>query len=244
MKITDMNLTIGCRDSEGQLIDMEYLLALMEQYQISHGVCYHQHAKLDPKEGNGKMAALAAKTGGKVGVCAVLDPVLGAENLPGTGTLTERLSAFKPEALRVYPDDCRIPFHPFYWEEILDAANTLGLPLILDCGYTPEFWCRMPDMAAQYPDIKFVLLRQGCCGGRAIFPLLQNRKNVYFTMERMTDHLQIEEIAEKCGCDGLLFGSGYPERPHAGALGLALYADISAADREKILYKNWEGILV
>ena len=65
---------------------------------------------------------------------------------------------------------------------------------------------------------------------------------MYFTIERMLDNLQIEEIEEKCGCDKLLFGSGYPERPHAGALGLVMYANITAENREKILSKNWGGM--
>lgn len=242
MKIIDMNLTLGGRDSIGKEMDLAYLLDLMADYRIDHGVCYHQHALLDPKDGNTKMASLVKESDGKLSVCAVLDPILGAENLPGAGSLQDRLAAFKPACLRIFPTFVRLPFHAFYWKEILDAANALSLPLIVDYEYNDEFFCNIPDISAQYPNVKFILIRQGCCQGRRIFPLLQKRKNVYFTMERMLDNLQIEEIEEKCGCDRLLFGSGYPERPVTGALGLAMYADITAENREKILYKNWEGM--
>jgi len=240
MKLIDINLTLGGRDSVGKEIDLAYLLALMDDYRIDHGVCYHQYALLDPKEGNTQMAALAKESGGRLSVCAVLDPILGAENLPGEGTLQARLAAFQPACLRIFPAFVRLPFHAFYWDEILDAANFLSLPLIVDCNYDNEFFCNIPDISAQYPNIKFILLRQGCCQGRRIFPLLQKRKNVYFTIERMLDNLQLEEIEEKCGLDKLLFGSGYPERPVAGALGLAMYANITAENREKLLYRNWE----
>ena len=242
MKITDVNLTIGTVDSAGKEIDLDYLLALMEDYRIDHGVCFHQHALLDPKDGNSKMAALAKESNGKLSVCAVLDPALGADCLPGDGTLKERLQAFGPACLRVFPELCRIPFHSFYWEEILEAADALGLPLIVDYEYTTEFLCNIPTVCQEYPNVKFVMIRMGCCQSRQIFPLLRKRQNVYFTVERMTDTLQIEEINEKCGCDRLLFGSGFPERPHAGVLGLAMYADIPAKTREKILYKNWEEL--
>ena len=242
MKCIDVNLTLGGRDSLGKEIDLFYLLGLMEDYRIDYGICYHQHALLDPKDGNSKMDALAKESGGKLRVCAVLDPALGAENLPGEGTLQERLAVFKPACLRIFPAFVRLPFHPFYWEEILDAANGLSLPLLIDYEYNDEFFCNIPDISARYPNIKFVLVRQGCCQGRRIFPLLQKRENVYFTVERMLDNLQLEEIEETCGCDKLLFGSGYPERPHAGALGLVMYADITAENREKILYKNWEAM--
>lgn len=242
MKIIDMNLCVGCRDSEGKLINLDYLLSLMEDYCICYGTCYHMYAKVDPREGNRIMAQLSAHSGGKIGVCAVLDPILGKDNLLGTGSLKERLEQFQPEAIRVFPDECRVPFDPFYWNEILDAVNALKLPLIIDCGYSGDFLVRLPDIADKYPNIKFILLGQGCCNSRVIIPLLTDRSNVFFTIERMTDNLQLEEINEICGCGKLLFGSGYPARPHAGALGLVLYADIPMPEREKILYKNWEAI--
>ena len=239
-RIIDVNLTIGCRDHAGKLIDLPHMLALMEDYRIDTGVCYHQHAIMDPKSGNAKMAELAQKSNGKLQVCAVLDPILGPDNLPGEGTLQQRLAAFRPACVRVFPSIVRLPFHEFYWQPILEAADVLKLPMIVDCDYPDDFFCNIPDISARYRHIKFVLVRQGCCQGRRILPLLQKRANVYFTIERMLDNLQLEEIEEKCGCDRLLFGSGFPERPHSGALGLVLYANITEANREKILSKNWE----
>ena len=244
MRITDINLNIGSRDNNNQIVNINQLLDLMEEYHISHGVCYNTYAKLDPKEGNRTMAQLSMQTGGKIGVCAVLDPVLGADNLPGEGDLKERLKQFAPEALRIFLDDARVPFHPLYWEEILDAANTLHLPLIIDGDYSKDFFAFLPDVATQYPQIKFILLKLGFCYSRAIFPLVTKRNNIYFTIEKMTDHMQIEEICGVNGCGKLLFGSGYPARPHAGTLGLVLYADISAEDRDRILFKNWEEMHV
>ena len=244
MKIIDVNLSIGGRDSEGQLIDSERLLSVMGDFRVSHGVCYHQYAKLDPKYGNTIMAEISKHSGGKLGVCAVLDPVLGEENLPGEGDLKARLEQFQPEAIRIFPDECRVPFHPFYWGKILDVANALSLPLIVDCSYSGEFLTRLPDITAQYPQVKFILVGHGFCNSRSVFPLLTMRNNVYFTIERMLDNLLIEEIYEVCGCGNLLFGSSYPLRSPAGALGLALYANIPAAEREKILSKNWEEMQI
>lgn len=238
----DVNMSLGGRDHTGRIVDFACLLHLMEDYRITRSVCYHQHALLDPREGNAEMARLAAESQGRLGVCAVLDPVLGAENLPGTGTLPERLRAFAPDCLRVFPAAVRTPFHPFYWAEILEAADALRFPLIVDDAYTDEFFCNIPAISANYPNAKFILLREGCCQSRRIFPLLRKRENVYFTIERMLDYGQLEEIQEKCGCRRLLFGSGYPERPHAGPLGLLLYADITEENRERISHKNWEEI--
>ena len=242
MKIIDINVSLGNRDHAGREVTLESLLAVLADYRIDRAVCYHAHALLDPKDGNGKMAALASKSGDKLSVCAVLDPILGADNLPGEGTLQERIAAFKPACLRVFPDMARVPFHPLYWAEILEAANALGLPLIVDCEYDNNFYTNLPQVATQYPNVKLILIREGCCRSRRIVPLLQKRDNVYFTTEKMLDNLQLEELEERCGCDKLLFGSGYPELPHSGALGLALYANITPENRAKILHKNWEGL--
>ncbi len=242
MRIIDMNMFLGGRDALGKPVTNDMLLETLEAYQIEHAVCYHTYALLDPQHGNGLMAEAARNSRHKLGVCAVLDPILGAACLPGEGNLTERLRSFAPEAARIFPDNARTVFHPFYWEEILSAANALSLPLIVDCEYTAEFFCQLPDISAQYPCIKFVLIRYGLCRSRHIMPLLQKRSNVYFTIEQMLDYLQIEEINEKYGCGRLLFGSGYPALPPDGALGTAIYASIPVADRQKILAHNWEAI--
>lgn len=243
MKIIDVNMSIGHKDYRGNIVTEKDIVSLIEEYHIDHAVCYHAHTWLDPKDGNTKMAQIAANSQGKIGLCLVLDPILGAENLPGQGSLQERIAALKPQCLRVFPKMCRVPFHPFYWEEILKAANALSLPLIVDEPYKPEFFCHLPNTSAQYPNVKFVLIEQGCCEGRRIYPLATKCNNVYFTCERMLDNQQIEEMEARGCCEKLLFGSGYPNRPHAGALGLVLYANISQDNREKILSKNWEAMV-
>ncbi len=242
MKIIDMNVVLGGRDADGKTLDLTGLLMLMDCYRIDEAVAWHHHAALDPKDGNRKMQQLAEASQGRVRACAVLDPILGAENLPGTGSLQERLAQYRPACIRIFPAANRMVLHPFYWEEILEAAQVLALPLIIDGEYGPDVFCNLPQMSVQYPDIKFILVHYGACNGRHIMPLLAKCSNVYFTIDRMLDHLQIEEIDESYGCARLLFGSGYPERPLEGILGLAMYADISPQARQQILHENWEGI--
>jgi predicted TIM-barrel fold metal-dependent hydrolase len=192
------------------------------------------------------MAEISKASGGRIGICAVVDPSLGADSLPGEGTFKQRLSVLGAEAIRIFPTHLRVAFHPLYWDEIFEAANELSMPVIIDENYCPEqvseVFYQLPDMASKYPNIKFIVIRYGINGGRNIMPLLCKCKNVYFTIEKMLDYMQIEEIYENAGCDKLLFGSEYPELKPAGTLGLVMYADIPESEREKILYKNWEDI--
>ena len=242
MKITDINVSVYGHDVHNRLVTPEMLLAMLDDYRIDHAVCYNEYALLDIAAGNTAMVEIARASKGRLGLSVVLDPMLGADSLPGTGTLTERLDALKPESVRIIPESMRMPFAAFYWDEILDAANELSLPLVIDMHYTPEFFAHLPAIAEQYPKIKFILIRYGTCCGRIILPLLKKCKNVYFTAEVLLDHMQIEEITERIGSEKLLFGTGYPVLPAAGALGLAIYADIPEQDRKGILHANWEGI--
>lgn len=242
MKLFDVNVTIGGRDCQNKLINLDYIYSFLETYHVDKVICRHHYALLDPKEGNRRMAEIAKKSNGKIDFCAVLDPILSADNLCGEGTLEEKLLRDNAKCIHIFPKSARVPFVPFYWEEILDVANKLKLPLFIGFDYTETFWRDLPKIASAYSDIKFILYHVGTCNSRAIMPILEKLDNVYFTIEYMLDNLQIEEIDQKFGCDNLLFGSNFPNRPIEGALGLAIYANISELSREKIFFKNWEAI--
>lgn len=242
--IIDVNVSVNDRDVFGNRITPEILLETMDLYGITHAVCYNAYALYDVTKANTDMIKIVRDSQDRLGLSFLLDPMLGADSLPGEGTLLERLRKWKPESIRICPDAMRTTFAPFYWSEILDAAQALSLPLIIDQQYGNDFFARLPDIAAQYPSIKFILVQYGACRGRHVLPLLQKCSNVYFTAEVMMDNHQIEECVDRAGSDKLLFGTAYPKVPMAGALGLALYADIPEADRDNLLYKNWEDIRV
>ena len=241
-KITDVNMCMGSRDANSKLVDVTELKRIMDHYGIQHAACTDEYWIVNPLQANINMKKYADESDGKIGFTAYLDSSIGADNLPGEGTLVERLKALSPESTRIYPVSGRSTFTAFYWEEILAAVNELKLPLIVDGSYSDTLFVQLPEIARTYPDIKFVLVRNGCCHMRQIIPLLKKLDNVYFTVETMLDNLQIEEIYEKCGVEKLLYGSSYPLLAPSGALGLVLYADIPDAAKQKILNDNWEGI--
>ncbi len=240
--IIDVNVAVNGRDAFGKRITPEVLLETLDFNHISHAVCYNEFAQCNVRQGNSDMRKIVEASKGRLGLSVILDPALGADSLSGEGTLIERLREWKPESIRILTEDMRAVFSVFYWEEILDAANALGLPVIIDQTYTPDFFYRLPEVAAHYPNAKFILVQYGFCGSRNIFPLVTKCSNVYFTADMMLDNHQIEEIVERGASSKLLFGTAYPKVTMAGALGLALYADISEENRDQLLYKNWEAI--
>lgn len=244
MKIIDVNVRLGARNSRGEIVTAETLTAVMKRFHIAHAVASHEMALLDPLYGNLKMKQAAEHSDGSIGVCAVLDPILNENCIPGAGSLTERLKSFAPEALRICPENNRTVFHPLYWQEILEAAEELALPLLLDFDYPPEFFLMLPEVSAQYANVKFVMLRYGLCRARHILPLLKSRKNIWFTVEKMLDYMQIEELYAQMCCDRLLFASDYPQTEPSGVMGLITLADIPAQAKAQILHGNWEAMRV
>ena len=242
MKIIDVDLWAGGYDALRRRATEEKLIRDLDAFGITQGIVRTEAAKFDPKTGNSATKSLCASHPGRLGACAVLDPVLGEENVEGEGSLTERLRAFSPSALAVFPDEKRVVFSSFYWEEVLSAANSLSMPLFVFQNYDSEFFRHLPETAGEYPDVKFVISGYGCTGSRNIFPLIAKTSNVYFAVSKMLDYMQIEEICSRGGCSRLLFGSQYPDFTPAGALGLIAYADIPDKQKQMIFSENWEAI--
>ena len=246
MRIWDMNVALGATDVKGEKLTPERLIKVMDDYRIDRAVAYHTLAKFEHRSGNAEMARISKESNGRIGMCAVIDPVLGADSLYGQGTFVQRLKSCGAEAIRVFPTELRVTFSPFYFKEILEAAEELSMPILVDENLTSPIvhpiFSYLPDMAESYPSVKFVFMRYGICCQRHILPLVTRCKNVYFTIEKMLDYHQIEEICVNGGDDKLLFGSGYPALPYAGTMGLGIYADISEKEREGIFSKNWEAI--
>ena len=101
---------------------------------------------------------------------------------------------------------------------------------------------KVAEIASMYPDVKFVLHGFGLTGSRIVFPLLEKTENVFFTVTKMMDYRQIEEITERGVVSRLLFSGGYPENPPEGALGLIRFAEITDREKQMIFSENWEAI--
>ena len=243
MRIIDINTAYGgLKPSNRQRVLLPQLLDYMQTFRLDHCVCYNEYALSDPQSGNAKMLQIAEESGGKVGACLVLDPILVEESLPGQGKLAQRVASCKAEAFRVFPDNNQLVFHKLYWGELLQAVAETKLPLIVDCTYSDVFFSNLPEILEEYPSIPFVLLRCGLWNARKIEPLLRHFKNIWFDMSTMMDSWQIEQMMDLNGCSRLVMGSGYPSYTPSGALGLSCYAQIPMEKKKAILAENWEGI--
>ena len=242
MKIIDINAVIGKAVYPHGPATAEQLLRAMEQYGIDRSVISHELSKMDHKRGNDAAAAICGEHSDKFGFCARIDPGLSGRSLGGDEDLVAELEKAAPECIAIGPTEQKVPFTPFYWDGVLSAADRLNMPVLLDEPCELPLFRDLPEVAASYNHAKFVVCGAGLTHYRAILSLIKNTENVYFTTAKMLDNRQIEDICAQGGAGRLLFGTGYPDIPQSGPLGLVAFADIGGADKERILSCNWEAI--
>lgn len=239
MQLIDINCAIGAPMRSKRYTDHQGLLTWMDNFNISNALVYHSEAMREPEMGNSRMLQIAADSCGRIKSCLALTPTLDAFGIPGQGSALERLKAAKPSAVRVFPEEHKYPFDPFYAGDVLQVCQQLHLPVIVNATYDNSFLSQLPQVCRDFPDVPVILPRFGMNRCHQLYPILKKLPNVYADMSLLADTAVMEEIVNKFGSEHLLFGSGLPTYEPSGALGLLLYARISDTDRQNIASGNF-----
>jgi predicted TIM-barrel fold metal-dependent hydrolase len=134
-------------------------------------------------------------------------------------------------------DDRAVPF--------LEFARDHRLPVMIHCGRWQEMssYALALEVAARYPDIKFVLshmggdtpeletatidaIKDGCLG------------NVYLGTEGVREYWAVQRAVDEIGADRVIFGSDFPLGHPKMYMGLIEALKMSAEDRELVLGGN------
>ncbi len=125
-------------------------------------------------------------------------------------------------------------------------ANQNKLFALMDYGSYPQFLDDMADLAERYPDIAFFLDHAGrdWSAAEANAALAKRYSNLYI-QHTYTSNTQgaIEYFVAEGLADRTLFGTDAPMRDPRPQLGWIVYADISEADKRKILHENMDRLL-
>jgi len=217
------------------------LIREMDSYRITSAVTYSSIALSNPKDGNKHIKSIADDSNDRIRACYILDSNIGTSEMSEASELMKQLKEEKPSAVKLYPNRNKFYLDSFYCGELLEILDELNMPVILDSDQISSFK-ELPQLAKQYPNIKFVILRYGFRESRTVVPLIKKLDNVYFDISIMIDTGLIEEIVNKYGSDKLLYGSGLPFYVPTGSLAMVVYSRIKDNDKEKILAGNWEYI--
>ncbi|MBD3291776.1 MAG: amidohydrolase family protein, partial [Armatimonadia bacterium] len=135
-------------------------------------------------------------------------------------------------------------------DPIAEAAAELDVPLLYHAWYKmvekrPEEsdGSDIADLARRHPDTRIIMAHLTGVGRRGVQDV-EDLPNVWIdTCGGWYDTGLVEYAVSHLGADRVLYGSDYPGRDYSAQVGRVTGADISDADREKILWRNAEALL-
>lgn len=135
-------------------------------------------------------------------------------------------------------------------DPVAEAAAELDIPLLFHAWYKmvekrPEEsdGSDIAHLARRHPDTRFIMAHLTGVGRRGVQDV-EDLPNVWIdTCGGWYDTGMVEYAVRHLGADRVLYGSDFPGRDYAAQVGRVEGADISNADREKILWRNAEAVL-
>ena len=243
-EIIDCNVMIGKQTAPHRAApkDSAEIISILQQSGITGAMVYHSYAlEYHPLEGNYKLLE-------EVNNHAMLMPVWVI--IPGNTVeflspdeLGQEISKYEIKGLRLFPHQS---FHNFSLAEwsmaaMYRLAEEMQIPLFLDMDQTD--WNTIDEMLLHHPDLILVLTKISYRYTRYFYPLLKKFNRLYLEISFYKNHLGIEYLTKEFGADRLIFGTGMPSFSPGGALGLIYFSSLAAEEREKILFKNIQGLL-
>ena len=135
-----------------------------------------------------------------------------------------------------HPLNC--PAHRKFLERI--AAQFPRLVILFHCGENdPNNFAGILALARQFPTLKFFMGHMGSALWPQALAVAQEQPNLFAEIcAPVPARPRIEDAVKALGADRVLFGSDYPVINPAYMLGTILGADITDADRRRILCEN------
>ena len=135
-------------------------------------------------------------------------------------------------------------------DPIAEAAAELNLPILFHAWYKmvekyPEEsdGSDIAHLARRQPQARFIMAHLTGVGRRGVQDV-EDLPNVWVdTCGGWYDTGMVEYAVRHLGAARLLYGSDYPGRDYAPQVGRVEGAQISGADRDKLLWRNAEALL-
>jgi len=147
------------------------------------------------------------------------------------------------KAVRVWPSATWSNFSlkPWVMDKFYKVFGQHRIPLFIDRNETN--WNEIYEIAHSYLEMPVVITGISYRDGRYAYSIMELCKNVYIETSMYKAYRAFEHLAETCGADRLLFGTGYPKYSMGSALALVSYSDMSEDDKSKILAGNITRLL-
>jgi len=150
--------------------------------------------------------------------------------------LAGKMREGRARSVVLHPRQLGFPLRDPVAGPLLAALERMRAPCFL-----PEAEVDLADVeaaAAAHPALPLVVSDTSYRLARELYPVLENRANVYLEISGYTVHRGIEDICRRFGAGRLLFGSRYPAFQPACAVAAVTWAKTAEADRRRIAREN------
>jgi len=131
---------------------------------------------------------------------------------------------------------------------IVEFAEKERIPVAIHSGHPPfSLPWSIGELAEMYPGVRIVMLHMGHAHGVYIQAAINTAKkhdNIILETSGVSMHSKIKEAVEKVGEERVVFGSDYPFHDYSVELRKVEVAGLTWRQRELVLWKNAEKLLL
>ena len=236
--VVDANVGIGHRHDRRYPYDSaDGLLQEMDRHGVNRARGYHVQGELiSPTQGNEQLDAW-------IGGHERLIPQHVAGSDSASLSQLRSLRAGGPlRSVRLHnTTECRLPFTPWLYGDLLTWLSDEGRPLWVSMADTPA--SEIVDTLSSYPDLSVVLVGTHYVHTTMVRPMLKALPRAAMELSRYENIRGIEKPVLEFGAGRFLYGSFFPRY----AMGSMLYylhrLDLADGELERICSANLEAIL-
>jgi predicted TIM-barrel fold metal-dependent hydrolase len=131
---------------------------------------------------------------------------------------------------------------------IVEFAGKEGIPVAIHSGHPPfSLPWSIGELAELYPEVRIVMLHMGHAHGvymQAAINTAKKYDNIILETSGVSMHSKIKEAVERVGEERVVFGSDYPFHDYSVELQKVEVAGLTENQRELVLRKNAERLLL
>jgi predicted TIM-barrel fold metal-dependent hydrolase len=131
---------------------------------------------------------------------------------------------------------------------IVEFAGKEGIPVAIHSGHPPfSLPWSIGELAEMYPEVRIVMLHMGHAHGVYIQAAINTAKrydNIILETSGVSMHSKIREAVERVGEERVVFGSDYPFHDYSVELQKVRVAGLTENQRDLVLHKNAERLLL
>ncbi|WP_336211996.1 amidohydrolase family protein [Nonomuraea sp. LPB2021202275-12-8] len=216
------------------------LLAAMDHVGVAEAVVGNMTSWLhDPERGNRELLGLLAGQP-RLSPCWVMLPDTCGESGTAAGFADAAVQA-GVVAVRAFPREHGYDLDGPDAAAVLDAVESVRLPLLVDAGQTT--WQAVEALATAHPSLRIVVGGVGYRMLRQIAGVLDRTDNVSVGLADLSSHRGLEWLAGRFGAGRLVFGTGAPYRDPAEAVTRLLWSELAEGEVAAIGAGNLRRLL-